>query len=216
MFLSSVLLVIAATAVSAAGQDNHGHKQMALQDLDVAQEPQVMLKLEHEDGPPSEGVEHIDDPSNEDMEGDHQMMPGSPMESGHGHMAWIDPPDEYAELEGDRWADPEAIGRGSKLYKTNCLICHGDSGQGDGPVAQTLEHPPANLTVNYHRMPSDGDAYLYWRVSKGATVEPFKSQKSVMPAFETLLSEDERWDVLAYVHTYFHLGLYGWQANSRQ
>ena len=31
-----------------------------------------------------------------------------------------------------------------------------------------------------------------------------------MPAFKTILSEDERWDVLAYVHVYFHLGLAKW------
>jgi mono/diheme cytochrome c family protein len=30
--------------------------------------------------------------------------------------------------------------------------------------------------------------------------------KSTMPAFKTVLSEDQRWDVLAYVHTQFHKG----------
>jgi Cu/Ag efflux protein CusF len=30
--------------------------------------------------------------------------------------------------------------------------------------------------------------------------------QSVMPAFKTVLSEDERWDVLAYVHVTFHGG----------
>jgi Cu/Ag efflux protein CusF len=34
--------------------------------------------------------------------------------------------------------------------------------------------------------------------------------QSAMPAFKTVLSEDQRWDVLAYVHTYFHLGLAKW------
>jgi Cu/Ag efflux protein CusF len=30
--------------------------------------------------------------------------------------------------------------------------------------------------------------------------------QSTMPAFKTVLSEDERWDVLAYVHAKFHGG----------
>ncbi len=31
-----------------------------------------------------------------------------------------------------------------------------------------------------------------------------------MPAFKSVLSEEERWDVLAYVHTFFHQGLMKW------
>ena len=41
-------------------------------------------------------------------------------------------------------------------------------------------------------------------------MEPFKSMGSAMPAFKTVLSEDERWDVLTYVHAFFHLGLTTW------
>jgi hypothetical protein len=38
-----------------------------------------------------------------------------------------------------------------------------------------------------HRCSSD---YLFWRVSEGGMMEPFKSMKSAMPAFKTILSED--------------------------
>ena len=69
-----------------------------------------------------------------------------------------------------------------------------------------LPHAPADLTHHFHRAPGDGDAYLFWRVSEGGQVEPFRSMQSVMPAFKTVLSEDERWDVLAYVHVTFHGG----------
>jgi Cu/Ag efflux protein CusF len=70
--------------------------------------------------------------------------------------------------------------------------------------AQGLSHPPADLTHHFHRAPGDGDAYLFWRVSEGGQVEPFKSGQSAMPAYKTVLSEDQRWDVLAYVHAEFH------------
>jgi Cu/Ag efflux protein CusF len=43
-------------------------------------------------------------------------------------------------------------------------------------------------------------------VSEGGQVEPFQSMQSVMPAFKTVLTEDQRWDVLAYVHAQFHRG----------
>jgi Cu/Ag efflux protein CusF len=73
-------------------------------------------------------------------------------------------------------------------------------------MARTLPHPPADLTHHFHRAPGDGDAYLFWRVSEGGQVEPFKSSQSAMPAFKAVLSAEQRWDVLAYVHAEFHRG----------
>ena len=85
-------------------------------------------------------------------------------------------------------------------------MCHGADGKGTGPAGKGLPHPPADLTHHFHRAPGDGDAYLFWRVSEGGQVEPFKSSQSAMPAYKTVLSEDQRWDVLAYVHAQFHQG----------
>jgi Cu/Ag efflux protein CusF len=86
------------------------------------------------------------------------------------------------------------------------MVCHGTDGRGTGPGAVGLPHAPADLTHHFHRAPGDGDAYLFWRVSEGGQVEPFRSMQSTMPAFKTVLSEDQRWDVLAYVHVTFHGG----------
>jgi mono/diheme cytochrome c family protein len=35
---------------------------------------------------------------------------------------------------------------GSSVFKTYCASCHGESGRGDGPVAQFLKRKPADLT----------------------------------------------------------------------
>jgi mono/diheme cytochrome c family protein len=86
------------------------------------------------------------------------------------------------------------------------MVCHGTDGKGTGPAAKGLPHPPADLTHHFHRAPGDRDAYLFWRVSEGGQVEPFASMQSTMPAFKTVLSEDQRWDVLAYAHAQFHKG----------
>ncbi len=129
---------------------------------------------------------------------------------GHRHDKWVTPPPAYASKRSTLWAYPAAIARGEKLFQTNCQVCHGTAGTGMGPAAKSLAHPPADLTNHFHRAPGDGDAYLFWRVSEGGTVEPFKSMQSAMPAFKTILSEEQRWDVLAYVHAYFHMGLATW------
>jgi mono/diheme cytochrome c family protein len=36
---------------------------------------------------------------------------------------------------------------GKDLYKTYCASCHGTTGLGNGPVAEALKKPPANLTL---------------------------------------------------------------------
>jgi mono/diheme cytochrome c family protein len=122
----------------------------------------------------------------------------------HQHDTWEPPPPEYANARSTRWDDAAAIARGQSLFQTYCMVCHGSDGKGTGPAATSLPHPPADLTHHFHRAPGDGDAYLFWRVSEGGQVEPFASMQSTMPAFKTVLSDDQRWDVLAYVHAQFH------------
>ncbi len=129
----------------------------------------------------------------------------------HQHTRWLAPPPAYADYRSDRWADVRSIARGEKIYNSHCTVCHGDDGQGTGPAAATLAHRPADLTNHFHGKPGETDAYLFWRVSEGGLVEPFRSSGSAMPAFKEILDEDERWDVLAYVHAFFHLGLAEWR-----
>lgn len=40
---------------------------------------------------------------------------------------------------------PEMIEHGRKLYQTNCALCHGAGGKGDGTAGMGLKPPPRNL-----------------------------------------------------------------------
>ncbi len=42
-------------------------------------------------------------------------------------------------------ATPVAGQEAKELYEKRCVSCHGASGKGDGPVAQKLKSPPADL-----------------------------------------------------------------------
>ncbi len=124
----------------------------------------------------------------------------------HRHDQWVEPPADYAVKTFGQWNDQVTAQNGKALYQQYCASCHGDSGKGDGPAGTALEHAPADLTNHFHSAPGQGDGYLFWRISEGGVVEPFRSQKSAMPPFKSVLSEQQRWEVLSYVHQEFHGG----------
>ena len=74
-----------------------------------------------------------------------------------------------------------------KSYQDNCAQCHGGSGKGDGPMAGMLAEPPADLS-NTRIMARITDGETFWNITKG--------KAPVMPAFESKLTEEERWSLV--------------------
>jgi mono/diheme cytochrome c family protein len=87
---------------------------------------------------------------------------------------------------------PESIERGRMLFMNNCSQCHGETGRGDGPLAATLPIPPANL---YDHIPFHPDQFFFGVMTRGLS--------GVMPAFETALSEEDRWHILNFLRDQF-------------
>ncbi len=90
-----------------------------------------------------------------------------------------------------------AIVEGARLYPAHCVACHGAQGRGDGPAAQGLRTPPADLTANHLWMHDDGE--LFWWLSHGIDA-PDGGQ--AMPGFAAALSDDERWDLIDYIRAH--------------
>ncbi len=111
--------------------------------------------------------------------------------------AHVEPPDEFADLTNPFGNDPEAIAAGKETFNNLCVTCHGPEGRGDGPTAETLDPKPANL-ADPDMMGMLTDGYLFWRISKGGAMEPFNS---AMIAWESSLTEDQRWELISYVRT---------------
>jgi S-disulfanyl-L-cysteine oxidoreductase SoxD len=80
----------------------------------------------------------------------------------------------------------ESIWRGKRVYLSNCLTCHGATGQGDGPVGPPMAVP--NLLTDFYK--GYGDGKIYGILMNGG---------SNMPRYGYKLSEEERWDVINYV-----------------
>jgi mono/diheme cytochrome c family protein len=102
-------------------------------------------------------------------------------------------PTEYAGLTNPVPADEASLERGADLYFTHCASCHGDGGMGDGPAGAALDPAPAPIARTGQRM---GDDYFFWRTSEGGAADPFNS---AMPAWENVLDEQARWDVINYI-----------------
>lgn len=103
-------------------------------------------------------------------------------------------PAEYAEKTNPLEGDPSAIEAGKGIYNSNCASCHGETGMGDGPAAKSLTPPPQPLAQESELT----DAYLYWRIAEGGGMEPWRS---AMPAWKSFLSEEQIWQVVAYLRS---------------
>ncbi len=87
--------------------------------------------------------------------------------------------------------DPVSLDRGRHLYERNCALCHGQQGQGDGPITQFWNpqmRKPANLTEERMKTMSDGTVYI--TISNGY---------GTMPPLRENLDVRERWDTVNYV-----------------
>ena len=100
---------------------------------------------------------------------------------------------------GDAWnASPAIISEGKILYegKGNCTICHGVSGEGDGPAARMQRpHPPRDFSdCTVQKARKDGE--LFWTIAHGST-------GTSMPRFVPgMLTEEEAWKLVAYVRSF--------------
>ena len=85
----------------------------------------------------------------------------------------------------------ESVRGGLALYQTHCLLCHGETGLGDGPSAATMNPSPADLTVH---VPLHPDRALFDFVRDGIP-------GTAMPALGDTLSDDEIWHIINYIQT---------------
>jgi mono/diheme cytochrome c family protein len=88
-------------------------------------------------------------------------------------------------------ADQASIARGAELFTINCVLCHGNQGKGDGPVASHLQNKPFDLTS--FPIDSFSDGGIFFVISTGV---PGK-----MPTLNENLTVLERWDVVNFVRT---------------
>ena len=97
-------------------------------------------------------------------------------------------------------ASPEIVERGKTVYLKACAVCHGEAGNGKGPLAEVLNPKPRDFTsgkfkfrsTNSSSLPTDSD--LFRTITRGI---PGTS----MPSFSFLPYED-RFAILHFIKTF--------------
>lgn len=82
---------------------------------------------------------------------------------------------------------------GSVTYQFRCQPCHGETGRGDGSIADLLEVRPADFTQDTLIARRDWEA-IFQRIREGG-----QGTHSSMPPWGIFFSEDEMWDLTAFI-----------------
>lgn len=106
-------------------------------------------------------------------------------------------PKQYKDLINPLPISKENISIGKNLYQTQCMVCHGILGEGNGSISQSLTPSPANLALT-RQLPIATDSFLFWTLSEGGQI-----YNTAMPAFGERLSDKEIWQLSLYINSGF-------------
>lgn len=91
----------------------------------------------------------------------------------------------------------QQIAAGAKLFAAHCAQCHGSIAEGRSQRAARFNPPAPDFREPQYRKSLPG--YLYRRIQLGRTIEPYRSNGSVMPAWGAYLTREQLWQLVAYL-----------------
>ncbi|MGB2692596.1 MAG: cytochrome c [Thermodesulfobacteriota bacterium] len=86
---------------------------------------------------------------------------------------------------------------GKTQYDNICAACHGPGGKGDGVASAALDPKPRDLSDAAY-VSTLSNEHLYKVISEGGAAVGLSP---MMAAWSGVLSEQQIWDVIAYIHT---------------
>lgn len=102
---------------------------------------------------------------------------------------WTAPAAE-AQKKNPVAATESSLAAGQKIYSKTCVMCHGKTGDADGPAVIELNIHPAKLSDP--KLATESDGSLFWKITTG---------KKPMPTYGKRFSETDRWNLVNYIRT---------------
>ena len=101
---------------------------------------------------------------------------------------WDVPADKKSKNSFIKFNDASAK-EGEVIYNKNCASCHGNPSKGN--VLKSLKPIPPDLASTTTQQLTDGELFYILNTGRG-----------LMPTFKNVLSENERWKVIAYMRSF--------------
>lgn len=90
-------------------------------------------------------------------------------------------------------ANADMVKHGAQVYKTNCAMCHGNEGKGDGIAGKALKPPPRNFVEGKWTL-GGGELAMFATIQTGVPGTSMQGYKDALPA-------KDRWAVVQYIHS---------------
>jgi len=99
-----------------------------------------------------------------------------------------DIPAENVERRGNPFSiSKEVVLRGRQVYSNTCIVCHGPSGAGDGPVVPPYPKPPSLTSDKIRAL---ADSQIFHIITNG---------QNTMRSYASQIREEDRWKIIHYV-----------------
>lgn len=110
-----------------------------------------------------------------------------------------DTPEGYeaagAELKNPVELSEQALQRGKVVYEIYCMVCHGETGDGQGSIVQSGAFPPV---IPYSTLLKDKpEGKMFHSITYG---------RNLMGSYSPIVSVDDRWKVIYYIQKLSGMG----------
>jgi len=92
---------------------------------------------------------------------------------------------------------PSELAQARENYQKYCWQCHGENGDGMGPVVKTLDPPPRDFSKGEFKFGST-DRDLFDVISNGAAP---RGGDNMMAGWREVISEPERWGLVRFLRS---------------
>jgi mono/diheme cytochrome c family protein len=102
-----------------------------------------------------------------------------------------DIPDEARAVKNPREATPQSIANGKQIFSSQCVMCHGETGDGKGALAARFKYKMPDFT-SAEVQNNWTDGALFYVLSKGHGKMSGEGER---------LGAETRWDLVNYVRS---------------